>query len=797
MQGQSQQVADPTRALRAAVAAGERERVAALLADAGGRVGRRVIDRLAGDAMRAEQWAVATTLLEHAASRSAEGGDVEARLRLCRNLASIQAHRPTLHETLTRAPQASECTVQRARDGRPTLVQALPGEQPTCLTPGLDVEGAQSAALTHLAPAQEQGLPVALLGVGDGYVLDALAREPAELPHGQQQPVFVLEPDPEVLLACLMLHDYTGPTGPIEQARFHWAVGPAAGETLRHWLESDPGLYPPMRTITQSVRAAALEQAVSNASDWVNQTDDSLKCRVHERYAPLSRDALVARLRGTGDRPARVLLLTSRFTSVLQHATRDAAAGFEAHGCETRVLIEPSTHTRLTPRMILEALLEFEPDAVFQIDHLRYELPGLFPPALPFVCWVQDNVASLTSTTAGESIGPRDFVLTSAIQLYTETYQYPARQCIYLNKLTRRVELPESWESDGEDVVFVSHGSREPQALAAELTDLVPDDNGKRLMATACRAILDAYERGGCVTTTFQVDELLAAAERDTGVRVRDAKLRRGLVQNLFDTLNNTLYRQQTLAWVTAVAEEMGLSVGLYGQGWEAHPRFARWARGPVEYGEPLERLTRRSRICLQIVPYGCLHQRLLDGLIAGGFFLVRLYEPEMVYERMMRFIRQRVPGEARDYHEAMAQMDEAGRCELAAHWQAWSRYNGGREVTQPTVDPVRRLRRHERDGTEHLLELPPRLEEVGFTDRPSLEARLRRFIAEPALRRELAEVQRRFVAAHHTYDTGLARVMRTVAETIDHETAPQPDAPPSSAPPDTHPAASAPASTP
>ena len=38
----------------------------------------------------------------------------------------------------------------------------------------------------------------------------------------------------------------------------------------------------------------------------------------------------------------------------------------------------------------------------------------------------------------------------------------------------------------------------------------------------------------------------------------------------------------------------------------------------------PLEDLTRRSRINLQIVPFITLHQRLLDGLVAGGFFLVR-----------------------------------------------------------------------------------------------------------------------------------------------------------------------------
>ena len=37
-------------------------------------------------------------------------------------------------------------------------------------------------------------------------------------------------------------------------------------------------------------------------------------------------------------------------------------------------------------------LAEFRPDLVFQIDHLRSEQAGVFPPELPFVCWVQDNL---------------------------------------------------------------------------------------------------------------------------------------------------------------------------------------------------------------------------------------------------------------------------------------------------------------------------------------------------------------------------------------------------------------------
>ena len=49
-------------------------------------------------------------------------------------------------------------------------------------------------------------------------------------------------------------------------------------------------------------------------------------------------------------------------------------------------------------------LAEFKPDLVFQIDHLRYEHGDLFPPELPFVCWIQDHLANLRTPEADRPI---------------------------------------------------------------------------------------------------------------------------------------------------------------------------------------------------------------------------------------------------------------------------------------------------------------------------------------------------------------------------------------------------------
>ena len=68
------------------------------------------------------------------------------------------------------------------------------------------------------------------------------------------------------------------------------------------------------------------------------------------------------------------------------------------------MLIESSDHTFCSPEVILQTLLEFRPDLVVVIDHLRCELKEVFPPSLPFVTWVQDQLSHLFCTEAGESL---------------------------------------------------------------------------------------------------------------------------------------------------------------------------------------------------------------------------------------------------------------------------------------------------------------------------------------------------------------------------------------------------------
>jgi hypothetical protein len=240
------------------------------------------------------------------------------------------------------------------------------------------------------------------------------------------------------------------------------------------------------------------------------------------------------------------------------------------------------------------------------------------------------------------------------------------------------------------------------------------------------------------------------------------------LARWLTHPFNDALYRQQALGWAADVAEELGLTLALYGNGWEKHPRFAPFARGPVEYGEPLRRLTRRSRINLQIVPYLCLHQRLLDGLMAGGFFLIRAHPADVAPAQLLHFLEaadgrllpSRDPGATSEDGSGGASSSRpaspahAVPHDLLERCRACLCTTGGEDV-------VAMVRAWQEAGQLCAGEGPlPMFEEVAFDSADALAAKVSFALESPLFRQTVVDAQRRSVAGRLSYDAGIRRVI-------------------------------------
>ncbi|MEM6392551.1 MAG: glycosyltransferase [Planctomycetota bacterium] len=681
----------------------------------------------------------------------------------------------------------------------PDLAEAIRGgcgKLPDAVTGGgwgtVDAEGVWAGLRDQLM----EGRAVALLGVGDdagsAELLERLAWDSPALDDGRFGRcgfVYVWAGSEDAVRGLMARRNWSaervgvgtkdgapiaGGGGPLDGGRFRWFVGEDAGQRFERMLRDDPAMSPPMVTVDlregmtgfreQQERAtltAGYRSAVAGYRAW----HAGLAERVERYYAGRDRQHFVDALAEgrerakTLKRRPRVLLYTSRFTTVLQHATRDAEAGFAELGWDTHTLIEPSPAHRVSAVTCRATLNTFRPDLVFLIDHLRREYHGLFPNNLPLLTWIQDDLPTLATPSAGASIGVRDFVLTCS-SLYPQQFDYPKRQCVYLHKLTREPE-PSAHQADtpSDDLVFVSHGSARPAELLGKLLD---ERRGHGLPVTAAHrrtgeALIAEYERGHWIATLPALQQRVAhELGEDDAVWSLE----------LFNRLNNTLYRQQALAWARDYANANGLTLGLHGDGWEHHPDFAAHARGPVGYGPDLTHLTRSAAVNLQLLPFSCLHQRLLDGLAAGGFFLVRAHPTDDAWWRLCQLIADKLPPQTQTWDEARQALADHDWAELVGYRDELQQAEGGRDTLGPYLPAVHALT-PENAELQAYRQLPPGYDQITFRDRDQLAQRLDHFLTHAEERNQLAQQQREHILSTKSYKSGLKRVLREIRQRL------------------------------
>lgn len=705
--------------------------------------------------MAQKKWAQAAEILAGC------GETAVFQLNVCRNLAALERHRPHVYAAVLSAPPGDRYTVGTAVGGHPTIFYRRPDRSQISLSPGNHPVASLSSTFASIKENYQAGKAMAVMGIGDGYFLKSSALHSPAMPFGAEQAVYLFEPDGQAILACITLHDYTGPDGPIEQERFHWLVGDNYLDQARECLVAEAFNPSPVIEIGQSPNLAAIAEGVRGLLAGFVAGHRATQARINAYYASIPDEHWREVFDGIRSRKPRVLLLTTRLSSVLQYSTRDAAEGFRAAGWDTLVFIEQRPWHTATLTKVIEQVDEFKPDLIFQIDHLRTEWRGAFPPALPFACWIQDHLPNLTTRQAGASVTARDFVLLGMPAMYVERYGYPQRQCIELTKLTRLTSRTASWNEDGDDLVYVSSASQQPHEIVEELRGRFDHSRElSTLVSEACRDQIERYARGGSLPTRHSVDQAFVALEDRLGVEVNDAAIREAVIDALFDRMSNLLYRQQGLFWASTAAEKQGLRLSVYGPGWEKHSTFAKYARGVVKYGADLEELTQRSKINLCLEPFFSVsHQRLLDGLAAGGFFLVRDHPSNSLFPELLQFVLTNAP-HAESTSELRSACEQRAE-ELLQRCESLSGYG----------DIVRIVRDGQRAGVI-LPGLPalPSLPVVSFDSFESFQARLLAFANEPAIRRRIANRQRESVEERLSYAVGIRRVLGRIRELITAE---------------------------
>jgi hypothetical protein len=490
------------------------------------------------------------------------------------------------------------------------------------ITPAI-TPGAAREALKRIYPARECNEPALVAGIDQGWLWQALHQMPCRVPTmpGHRPPLFFLCRQIESLWLAMHLHDWRSL---IADERVYLFLGDDAVDQAREalmqrpdvpWpkfaLTLDAGLWPAGQSI-ESLRASV----GASLSGQLQQHMAGVE-RLDAAFTPLE---AARRLRGKG---LRIMGITSLYTTFLQYSMRDWLSGFEAMGHQTRLLIEDSDHEVSNNLSTAKACDEFRPDLVLLIDHYRAEIGGL-PAHIPCAMWIQDLMPHLLSAEAGGKQAPHDYALGYGRPIFSGKYGYPHGRFMpsMLGVNESRFVRADMGERDLDeyacDLSFVSHASTPADVLLQQQID-TSSPQTQRVLRDIHDRLTAIYESGGCVAEPLAMEKIIEQSMRDLGVEVAPAS--RGTLSDLFvNKINNALFRHQALQW----AADMGLDLRLYGRGWEAHPTLGKYARGVADNQTQLAAIYRASRINLHLTPHGAVHQRVLDGLCAGGFFLIR-----------------------------------------------------------------------------------------------------------------------------------------------------------------------------
>ncbi|MCH7812847.1 MAG: hypothetical protein IID40_02380 [Planctomycetes bacterium] len=620
------------------------------------------------------------------------------------------------------------------------------------------------AAAAPLPPDHEQLMPGPYVfeGLDLGWTFARIWEQTADTFLGYSSALYVVEPEAALIALVLHLHDWTklladprvklfvGPdcTGQFEQAMLDardWPIPTQAYRLSTH----RPGPQPDARTAVATV--------IDTRSRRVADSLAAVEARYRDRDAAYWARRYAAALDGSGP-PLRVLAAVSTHTSFLQYSMRDARQAVEKLGHQFRILTEATAYEKPGAATYHREILRFDPDLFFILDHIRPSFAGLVPTNLPIMTWDQDALPGVFTEEKVRQMSPLDTLVGLPHYECLARFDCDPRQFLAVQMPTN----PEQWdgsqlsEADLEpyrcDVSYVSHASQTPEAFHEAELAAYNDPNVRRLlndMLPAALAIVDA----GQPIKGHTLRRVLADSERRTGVRVTHDELRDRLIGWHLWRLCDRKFRHQALEWAAAWAAARGKSLRIYGNGWDKHPTLAPYAAGPAANGHELLCIYRASKINLQLMPAGFIHQRALDGLAAGAFFLTRVGDGDVRDPRHL-------PLEAKIRElglQSGAEVLRSSDRELRQAYVDLSRYHGFGDDQHEDLYHFLRVDA----GWQYAADAFGRMAELSFNDASSFARAADRFVDDADGRRAVADEMRPIVVDRYSYQATLRRFLR------------------------------------
>lgn len=678
----------------------------------------------------------------------------------------------------------------RCLDGNIVRRQAGDGADMTAWRGLGDLVGAARAFARAHFKAGTSDAPCTVEGVDPPWLLQAIYRATPVRKDGARQRLFVVQANEGEFLDGLCQTDLREILGDPHVGFFvGQGAGPRFAADLRTRFDTRiAGPCVPLTTLREPV-SPSVQVIVREACMEQTREMGRLQAAAGAVYAGRDPAWWAARYRRalSGEReaggvhePLRVLVPTCRFSTFIQHSSRDLVGAFQRAGCDARLMIEPDDASHFSMLAYLRQFTEFRPDLAVLINYTRANLGDSLPTGVPWVCWVQDAMPHLYDRKIGEAQGPLDFLAGHLHRELFTSFGYPLERLLPVPVVADGVKFhpaPVSAEQRRRhecEVAFVSHHSETPEAMHARLVEETSNNAGVqrvfgRMLPRVREAVGRAMEACALASVEAAAKEEI---EREFGPGA-DPKLH-ALVLRLYGAaMADRVMRHQTLEWAAAVCERNGWRLRVYGRGWRGHPRFGAMAAGELAHGEELRASYQSAAVHLHASVNTLVHQRVMECAMSGGLPLCRMHRDALsgVYawaqaaacrrgEPTMCDLARRLPGyQVVDHPELMSVLGQIQRLGIE---------NPSLGCLAEARAEVFRREAARMDTETHAGWLLGDLSETTFWSEKTLEARIRRAVERPAWRTGVSEMIAGRVRARLTHGTLVQRLISTIRASLE-----------------------------
>jgi hypothetical protein len=302
------------------------------------------------------------------------------------------------------------------------------------------------------------------------------------------------------------------------------------------------------------------------------------------------------------------------------------------------------------------------------------------------------------------------------------------------------------------DISYVSHASAPPERETANAEQWLSEQRLRDLFRAVAPHVVPQWCAGGDFPGRLTTAILDVAAQSAMPLTIDDLHK----VTIALCRVGDRAFRHVALEWVADWADRTGRTLHLWGNGWEHHPRLARYAKGPTENGHALRCVYQASTINLQLMGYGFLHQRALDGLMASAFFMARRSGADTQGPNLRELVRLLDEHSVTDAASLARVTDPVARRRIDA---LLAEHNADpRSLNAQNIDAWRS------DVPNAFAdEIIPHFREITFTSAQEFEACAERFLSDPTSRRSYAARMRRTLIDRYSYDARMRDMLQFV----------------------------------